>query len=149
MAKAQRPVRAVNLAVMPAELAQFALGLPEVTEEQPFGPGADVYKVTGKIFAIISPERIPPAVALKCDPLMAIALREEYEAVIPGYHLNKKHWNTVILDGTIPDVEIEDMVLHSYERVIAGLPRVVRHRLESARSDHERLRVTLLRRGRS
>ena len=132
----------------PAELAQFALGLPEATEEQPFGPGVDVYKVVGKMFALLSPERIPPTVALKCDPPMAVALRKEYEAVIPGYHLNKKHWNTVILDGTIPDAEIEDMVIHSYERVIAGLPRLVRQRLERAQSDHERLRMALVRRGR-
>jgi predicted DNA-binding protein (MmcQ/YjbR family) len=133
--------------VTPDELAQFALGLPEATEEQPFGPGADVYKVAGKIFALLSPERIPPSVALKCDPPLAIALRQQHEAVIPGYHLNKKHWNTVILDGTIPDAEIEDMVIHSYERVIAGLPRLVRQRLERAQSDHERRRVSLLRRG--
>jgi predicted DNA-binding protein (MmcQ/YjbR family) len=136
------------MSVTPAELAQFALGLPEATEEQPFGPGVDVYKVAGKIFALLSPERLPPSVALKCDPPMAVALRQEYEAVIPGYHLNKKHWNTVILDGTIPDGEIEDMVIHSYERVIAGLPRLVRQRLERAQSDHERRRAALLRRGR-
>ena len=133
----------------PAEIAQLALGLPEVTEEQPFGPGVDVYKVAGKIFALISPERTPPTIALKCDPHLAIALRQQHEAVIPGYHLNKKHWNTVVLDGTIPAGEIEDMVIHSYERVIAGLPRLVRHRLERARSDEERLKAARARRRRT
>ncbi len=136
------------MSVTPAELARFALGLPEAAEEQPFGPGVEVYKVAGKIFALLSPARMPPTVALKCDPHLAVALREEYEAVIPGYHLNKKHWNTVILDGTVPDAEIEDMVVHSYERVIAGFPRLVRQRLERAQSDQERLRVALLRKGR-
>ena len=110
-------------------LAAFALALPEVTEEQPFGPEVDVYKVAGKVFALIAPEEIPPTVSLKCEPGRALSLRAEYEAVIPGYHLNKKHWNTVILDGTVPDDEIEELVAHSYERVVAGLPRTARDRL--------------------
>jgi predicted DNA-binding protein (MmcQ/YjbR family) len=68
----------------PAELARLALELSEVAEEQPFGPGVDVYKVAGKIFALLSPERVPATVALKCDPILALALRAEYAAVIPG-----------------------------------------------------------------
>ena len=113
----------------PSVIAAFVLELPEVTEEQPFGPEVDVYKVVGKVFLLIAPESTPPTISVKCEPGLAIELRTEYEAVIPGYHLNKKHWNTVILDGTIPDDEIEEMVSHSYERVVAGLPKAMRPRL--------------------
>ena len=113
----------------PSAIAAFALEQPEVTEEQPFGPEVDVYKVLGKVFLLIAPESTPPTVSVKCEPDLATELRAEYEAVIPGYHLNKKHWNTVVLDGSIPDDEIEGMVSHSYERVVAGLPKTVRQRL--------------------
>jgi predicted DNA-binding protein (MmcQ/YjbR family) len=103
--------------------------LAGVTEEQPFGPDVDVLKVGGKLFAILSTESSPEAISLKCDPELAIALRLHYEAVIPGYHLNKRHWNTVHLDGTIPDDEVLHMVTHSYELVVAGLTKSVRHGL--------------------
>ncbi len=115
--------------MQPEAIAAFALELPEVTEEQPFGPEVDVYKVAGKVFLLIAPESTPPTISVKCEPGLAVGLRAEYDAVIPGYHLNKKHWNTVILDGTIPDDEIEDMVSHSYERVVAGLSKAMRERL--------------------
>jgi len=104
---------------------------PETSEEQPFGPGVDVYKVGGKIFAIFSAEETPPALSLKCEPVLALELREEFEAVIPGYHLNKVHWNTVILDGTVPDNEIKNMIAHSYEQVVNGLPKAQRERISS------------------
>ena len=113
------------------EIATFILEFPEVTEEQPFGPSVDVYKVVGKIFAIVSPEVSPPTIALKCEPSLAIELREEFGAVIPGYHLNKTHWNTVILDASIPDDEINNMIRHSYARVIEGLAKVTRLRLST------------------
>jgi predicted DNA-binding protein (MmcQ/YjbR family) len=115
--------------VKPERLATYAMAFPEVTEEQPFGPGVDVYKVAGKIFAILSPDDTPPAISLKCDPLLALELREEFEAVIPGYHLNKTHWNTVILDGTVPDREIKNMITHSFEQVVTGLPKAIRLRI--------------------
>ena len=118
----------------PEDVASFALQFAEVTEEQPFGPGTDVYKVAGKVFVILSPEHTPPSVALKCEPGLAIHLREQYPAVSSGYHLNKKHWNTVTLDGSIPFDEIEEMITHSYERVVAGLPKSVRQRLADAGS---------------
>ena len=111
------------------EISDFASELAGVTEEQPFGPSVDVLKVGGKIFAILSPESEPEALSLKCDPDVAIELRLRYAAVIPGYHLNKRHWNTVRLDGTVPDDVILRMVVHSYERVVAGLPRTVRETL--------------------
>ncbi|GAA4855785.1 MmcQ/YjbR family DNA-binding protein [Saccharopolyspora rosea] len=117
----------------PAELGDFAMGFPEVTEEQPFGPGAYVYKVAGKMFAVVEPDAEPPRVEMKCDPGLALHLRAEHDAVGPGYHLNKRHWNTVLLDGSIPADRIEEMVEHSYERVVAGLPKAVRERLAEAR----------------
>ncbi|HEY1918924.1 MAG TPA: MmcQ/YjbR family DNA-binding protein [Streptosporangiaceae bacterium] len=111
------------------DVAAVMLGFAEVTEEQPFGPEVDVYKVAGKMFAILAAGATPPTVALKCEPGLAIHLRQAYEAVIPGYHLNKQHWNTVILDGSIPPDEITEMIEHSYQRVVAGLPKYVRARL--------------------
>jgi predicted DNA-binding protein (MmcQ/YjbR family) len=110
-------------------LANLALSLAEVREEQPFGPDVDVYKVAGKIFVILAPTNAPPTVALKCDPELALELRAEHAAVTPGYHLNKKHWNTVQLDGSVPRSDLEDMVRHSYDRVVRTLPKATRDRL--------------------
>jgi predicted DNA-binding protein (MmcQ/YjbR family) len=117
--------------VKPERIAAFAMTFPGASEEQPFGPGVDVYKVAGKIFAILSPDETPPAVSLKCDPLLALELREEFEAVIPGYHLNKTHWNTVLLNGTLPDKEIKIMISHSYEQVVKGLPKALRDKISN------------------
>jgi predicted DNA-binding protein (MmcQ/YjbR family) len=111
------------------EISEFASEMAGVVEEQPFGPDVDVLKVGGKIFAILSPESSPEAISLKCDPELAIELRLQYAAVTPGYHLNKRLWNTVQLDGTIPDDEILRMVTHSYDQVVAGLPKSVRRSL--------------------
>lgn len=108
------------------EISEYASELAGVVEEQPFGPEVDVLKVGGKIFAILSPESSPEAISLKCEPELALELRDQYSAVIPGYHLNKRHWNTVQLDGTVPDAVILQMVTHSYEQVVAGLPKSVR-----------------------
>jgi predicted DNA-binding protein (MmcQ/YjbR family) len=116
----------------PEQIAAFALKFPETNEDQPFGPDVDVYKVAGKIFAILSPESTPPAISLKCDPVIALELREEFGAVTPGYHLNKSHWNTVILDGTVPDVDVKKMIVHSYEQVVSGLPKALRVKLSTA-----------------
>jgi predicted DNA-binding protein (MmcQ/YjbR family) len=113
------------------KIAAFLLDFPETTEEQPFGPDVDVYKVAGKMFAILAPDDTPPALSLKCEPLLALELREEFEAVTPGYHLNKSHWNTVILDGSVPDGEIRAMITHSFEQVVAGMPKTVRQRLSA------------------
>jgi predicted DNA-binding protein (MmcQ/YjbR family) len=115
----------------PATIAAFALKFPETSEDQPFGPDVDVYKVAGKIFAILSPEATPPALSLKCDPVIALELREEFGAVTPGYHLNKSHWNTVLLDESVPDKEIRKMIVHSYAQVVEGLPKALRVRLSS------------------
>jgi predicted DNA-binding protein (MmcQ/YjbR family) len=115
--------------VTPRELATYLLAFPEVTEENPFGPEVDVYKVAGKMFAILDPDAEPPSISLKCDPALALELRAEYAAVTPGYHLNKDHWNTVRLDGTVPEVEVREMVAHSFDQVVAGMTRAARARL--------------------
>ena len=120
-----------NRALSLEEVSAFASALAGVVEEQPFGPSVDVLKVGGKIFAILSPESSPESISLKCDPELAIDLRLQYAAVIPGYHLNKRLWNTVHLDGTIPDDEVFRMVTHSYEQVVAGLSKSVRLGLRS------------------
>lgn len=113
----------------PEQIAAYAMELPEVTMDNPFRPGLDVYRVVDKVFAILAPDASPPTVALKCEPNLAIHLRLQYAAVTPGYHLPKKHWNTVVLDGSVPSEQIEEMIEHSYEQVVAGLPKAVRLRL--------------------
>lgn len=116
----------------PAEIRDVALGLPETVEEYPFGPDTSVYKVANKVFAILQPGD-SPQVTLKCEPSLALELRAQFPAVIAGYHVNKKHWNTVRLDGSVPDDELLDMVEHSYGRVVSGLPKAVRQRLSDTR----------------
>lgn len=98
-------------------------------EERPFDPETPVYKVMGKMFAILAPEQRPIRITLKCDPDHALILRDVYDAVTPGYHTNKRHWNTVTLDGSIPTDEIEDMIDESYDLVVAGLTRAARREL--------------------
>jgi predicted DNA-binding protein (MmcQ/YjbR family) len=99
-------------------------------EDFPFGPEVMVFKVRGKIFAVVFLEDSPLSLNLKCDPDLAMHLREFYEAVQPGYHMNKKHWNTVFLDGSIPDDEVFAMIDESYELVVKGLKKADRLRLE-------------------
>jgi predicted DNA-binding protein (MmcQ/YjbR family) len=101
----------------------------KITEGFPFGEGVLVFKVNGKIFLLLNLDNSPISVNLKCDPGMAIELREKYDAVQPGYHMNKKHWNTVILDGSIPPAEIRLMIDHSYEQIVLGMSRSAREKL--------------------
>lgn len=101
----------------------------KITEEFPFGEDVLVYKVEGKVFLLTRVEEHPLSLNLKCDPDHAIELRERYDAVTPGYHMNKKHWNTVVLDGSIPVGEVLKMIDHSYEQVVMGLPLKVRKTL--------------------
>lgn len=103
--------------------------LPEATEGYPFGEDVAVYKVGGKVFAIVPVAGDPAHVTLKCDPDWAVQLRAEHRAVEPGYHTNKRHWNTVELDGSIPVAVVQEMVRHSYELVLDGLPRRERDRI--------------------
>ena len=101
-------------------------GLPGATEEYPFGEENAVFKVGGKMFALVSLEGEPGQVNLKCDPGLAEALRETYPAVTPGYHMNKRHWNTVLLDGTVPGAALDEWIQESYDLVLASLPRAQR-----------------------
>ncbi len=89
----------------------------------PFGPDVLVFKVSGKIFALASLDEVPARANLKCDPDLALELRDRYEQVTPGYHMNKKHWNTVEIESGIPDVELRKMIDHSYELVVTSLPK--------------------------
>ncbi len=100
--------------------------LRAATEGYPFGAEALVFKVGGKVFAIIGQTNV----SLKCDPGLAVALREQYPAVTAGYHLNKRHWNTVDLDGSIPDDVLADWIEDSYDLALAGLSRAQRTALE-------------------
>lgn len=99
------------------EVEEYILALPGAKLDYPFGPNTAVYKTGDKMFALISEKSDPLQISLKCDPQLAQLLREKYETVMPGYHLNKKHWNTILLTGQINDQEILDLVRHSYELV--------------------------------
>ncbi len=112
-------------------LRAYCLAKPGAQEGYPFGPGALVMKVGGKLFAIIGDEADPPAVSLKCEPEIAVTLRSRYPAVAPGYHLNKRHWNTVALDGSIPDRLVREWIDDSYDLVLEALPRAVRDGLRN------------------
>jgi predicted DNA-binding protein (MmcQ/YjbR family) len=107
---------------------EYCLEKPAATEGLPFGPDNIVFKVDGKMFALAALDEVPPAVNLKCDPDLALELRDRYEQVRPGYHMNKKHWNTVVLDGVIAEREIKKMIDHSYDLVVQSLPKARRPR---------------------
>ncbi len=100
-----------------------------VTEGFPFGENTLVLKVGGKIFAIVNLEEVPTRINLKCDPERAVELREEYDDIIPGYHMNKRHWNTVVLSGEIPSKLIKELIDHSYALVVSSLPRKTKEEL--------------------
>ena len=112
-------------------LRAHCLGQKAAVEEFPFGPEARVFKVMGKMFALMPVEADPPSISLKCDPLLAEALRETYPAIQPAYHMNKKHWNMVSVDGTITDEEVRDLIDASYDLVVSGLPRRDRDTLKN------------------
>ena len=108
------------------DLAQFrecCLSKPRATEGTPFGPDVLVFKVGGKMFALAALDDVPTTVNLKCDPDLALDLRDRYDEVRPGYHMNKKHWNTVEIQGAIPHVELRKMIDHSYDLVAKSLPK--------------------------
>jgi predicted DNA-binding protein (MmcQ/YjbR family) len=106
-----------------AEFREYCLAKPSATEGTPFGPDVLVFKVSGKMFALASLDELPTTVNLKCDSELALDLRDRYEQVRPGYHMNKKHWNTVEIEGGIPDLKLRKMIDHSYELVIKRLPK--------------------------
>jgi len=100
-----------------AKFREHCLSKPRTTESTPFGPDVLVFKVGGKIFALAPLDEVPSRANLKCDPDLALELRDRYEQVRPGYHMNKKHWNMVEIESGIPDNEIRKMIDHSYELV--------------------------------
>ena len=112
-----------------ADLRDYCLSLRGTEEEFPFGPDTSAFKVVGKIFALSRLSEDPLRVSLKCDPSLAEELRKAHAAVIPGYHLNKRHWNTVIIDGSLTDELIRDLVEDSYDLIVSRLPRQRRQAL--------------------
>ncbi|PRX45054.1 putative DNA-binding protein (MmcQ/YjbR family) [Prauserella shujinwangii] len=117
----------------PDELKAACLAFPGATEEFPFNEATSVFKVAGKMFALSALDADPLSVSLKCDPELAAQLRATHPAITGGYHLNKRHWNTVVLDGTVPDRLVRDMIEDSYDLVVARLPKARRERLTTAR----------------
>jgi predicted DNA-binding protein (MmcQ/YjbR family) len=115
--------------VHPDELRDHCLSFPGSQETSPFGPQTSVFKVAGKIFALSGLGRCPLEISLKCEPALAEQLREVHPAVRPGYHLNKRHWNTVTLDGSMPRRLVEDMIEDSYDLVVSSLPAAQRRAL--------------------
>jgi predicted DNA-binding protein (MmcQ/YjbR family) len=97
---------------------EYALSKPMTEEGFPFGETTLVIKAGGKMFLLAGLDEVPLRINLKCDPERAIALREEYACVLPGYHMNKQHWNTVILDRTLTDRQVKEMIDHSYELIM-------------------------------
>lgn len=99
---------------------EYILSMPNTVLDYPFGEGVAVYKADKKMFALIAEGKEPINLSLKCDPILAETLREKYETVLPGYHLNKKHWNTLVLTGQLPWEEVQALIRHSYDLVTIG-----------------------------
>ncbi|MFF4396764.1 MmcQ/YjbR family DNA-binding protein [Streptomyces sp. NPDC001480] len=115
----------------PKELRAFCLSFNAAVEDFPFNPEISVFKVLGKMFALSWLDDRPLKVNLKCDPEDAVRLRTEHEGLIaPGYHMNKRHWNTVTVEGELPDRLVRELIEDSYDLVVAGLPRADRLRLD-------------------
>ena len=115
----------------PQELRALCLSFNAAVEEVPFNPDTSVFKVLGKLFALTNLDARPLSVNLKCDPEDAVRLRAEHPGlIVPGYHMNKRHWNTVTVDGELPDRLVRELVEDSYDLVVAGLPRAERLRLD-------------------
>jgi predicted DNA-binding protein (MmcQ/YjbR family) len=112
-----------------AELRGWCLQHGGAFEDFPFGPEHSVFKVAGKMFALSTLDRTPLEVSVKCEPELAVELRNSYPAIRPGYHLNKRHWNTITLDGRLPDQLVRDLIEDSYDLVVSGLPKRVRDQL--------------------
>ena len=104
-------------------------GKPGAVEEYPFGDEVAVFKVAGRMFALMPLGEVPGSVSLKCDPGLAVSLRGRYAGITPGYHLNKRHWNTITIDGSMPDRMISQMVEDSYDLVVARLTKAQRDQL--------------------
>lgn len=113
------------------EYRDFCLSLPGATEETPFGPDTLVFKVGGKLFAL-NDLRTFESFNVKCDPERAVELRERYDYVLPGFHMNKKHWNTVLVGTGVTEAQVREWITHSYQLVVASLPKSIRTELAQA-----------------
>ena len=111
-------------------LCNYLIAKPGARRDMPFGPDALVFKVLDKMFALVAWQADPLTVSLKADPVDAMILRKQYKAVKPGYHMNKKHWNTVTLDGSIPDEDLRLMMDESYTLVVQGMTRADQAKLQ-------------------
>ena len=111
------------------ELRDYCLSLKGATEDFPFDEFSLVLKVQGKMFGLIPLDNPEPQITLKCDPERTIQLRDEYEAIVPAWHFNKKHWNTVKIDPSISSAFLCELIQHSYDLVVTGLPRKLRESL--------------------
>ena len=100
------------------DVDNYAMSLPEVEVYQPFGPDNLVYKAKGKMFLLIATDAMPLQLNVKCNPEWALELRENYNAITAGYHMNKKHWNTIIVDGSISAKQLKEFIKHSYDLVV-------------------------------
>ncbi|OLZ66613.1 DNA-binding protein [Streptomyces sp. IMTB 2501] len=115
----------------PQELRAFCLSFNAAEEDFPFNPETSVFKVLGKMFALSRLDGEPLTINLKCEPEDAVRLRGEHEGlIVPGYHMNKRHWNTVTVDGDLPERLLKELIEDSYDLVVAGLPRAERLRLD-------------------
>jgi predicted DNA-binding protein (MmcQ/YjbR family) len=99
------------------KIEKYLLSMPNARLDYPFGENTAVYKVGDKMFALVRENKMPVQLSLKCDPLLAETLRQKYDTVMPGYHLNKKHWNTILLTGQLEWEEVEGLIRHSYDLV--------------------------------
>lgn len=111
-------------------ICNYCLKLKGVVEDYPFDEETLTFKVMGKIFLLASLEKIPLQLNLKCDPEKAVELREQYDCIQPGYHMNKSHWNTIVLDGSLNHEFIEELIKHSYHLVVSGLKKADKEKLE-------------------
>lgn len=105
------------------EVEEYVLQMPNAKLDYPFGKDVAVYKIDDKMFALIAEGTSPVRISLKCDPKLSSMLREKYETVMPGYHLNKKHWNTIVLSGQLEWPEVQDLIRHSY-LLVSGAPHI-------------------------
>jgi len=112
-------------------LCEYLESKPGSRRDMPFGPDALVFKVLDKMFALVAWQKDPLTISLKADPVDAVILRKQYPAVKAGYHMHKKHWNTVTLDGSIPDEEIQLMIDESYDLVVQGMTRAQQQQLHT------------------
>jgi predicted DNA-binding protein (MmcQ/YjbR family) len=116
------------------QVREYLLSRPHATSDFPFDDEAEVFRVEGKIFALMGTSAVPPRVNLKCQPELAADLRQNMPQVIPGYHMNKRHWNTVYFEGDdknppLPDDKVQWLIDHSWEQVVAGLTKTQRKKL--------------------